>query len=162
VGIDPGLVHTGIVVLRILTDQHALGVQYSVVDGDDVATTAGQVKLMAPDRPDRITIEQYIQRGTSFRTAGPMQRFEVLLKQAIPGAELRDNRGAKKIVKRELMQLLGLWKFPTTNHQDLQAAARILLFDAIKDKDLNRVIYTIARDHQDGTPWSIIKQGGTP
>ena len=72
-----------------------------------------------------------------------MRAFEQELKRALPTAKLVDNTGAKKIVTRELMELLDVWKFPTTNHQDLQAAARIALFGALKDTGLNRALYNL-------------------
>ena len=143
IGIDPGLVHTGVVMIKIDTIKNIHRVEHKIVESDNPAETAAWVRRHDVSNQACIYIEKYLDRGTVFNTHSRMRAFEQELKRALPAAKLVDNTGAKKIVTRELMELLDVWKFPTTNHRDLQAAARIALFGALKDTELNRVLYNL-------------------
>ena len=143
IGIDPGLVHTGVVMIKIDTIKNIHRVEHKIVESDNPAETAAWVRRHDASNQAYIYIEKYLDRGTVFNTHSRMRVFEQELKRALPTAKLVDNTGAKKIVTRELMELLDVWKFPTTNHQDLQAAARIALFGALKDTGLNRALYNL-------------------
>ena len=143
IGIDPGLVHTGVVMIKIDTIKNIHRVEHKIVESDNPAETAAWVRRHDVSNQAYIYIEKYLDRGTVFNTHSRMRVFEQELKRALPTAKLVDNTGAKKIVTRELMKLLDVWKFPTTNHRDLQAAARIALFGALKDTELNRVLYNL-------------------
>ena len=143
IGIDPGLVHTGVVMIKIDTIKNVHRVEHKIVESDNPAETAAWVRRHDVSNQAYIYIEKYLDRGTVFNTHSRMRVFEQELKRALPTAKLVDNTGAKKIVTRELMELLDVWKFPTTNHQDLQAAARIALFGALKDTGLNRALYNL-------------------
>ena len=168
-GIDPGLVHNGVVALHIDTGARTLAVRHEIVDGqltEDLDPDPDQTALAVWGAWSRLIrqfgmtdwlgytfIEQYRDRGTAFVQHGPMRRLEVLLKQQLPDATLVDNTGVKKIVTSGLMKLLGVWNFPTTNHRDLQAAARIMLYGAVKNDQLNRVLYQVVTEIKDGTTW---------
>lgn len=143
IGIDPGLVHTGVVMIKIDTIKNIHRVEHKIVESDNPAETAAWVRRHDASNQAYIYIEKYLDRGTVFNTHSRMRAFEQELKRALPVAKLVDNTGAKKIVTRELMELLDVWKFPTTNHRDLQAAARIALFGALKDTGLNRALYNL-------------------
>ena len=143
IGIDPGLVHTGVVMIKIDTIKNVHRIEHEIVESDDPRATAAWVHRQNTNNLAYVYIEKYLDRGTVFTTHSRMRAFEQELKRALPAAKLVDNTGAKKIVTRELMELLDVWKFPTTNHQDLQAAARIALFGALKDTGLNRVLYNL-------------------
>ena len=168
-GIDPGLVHNGVVALHIDTDKRTLAVRHTIVDGQlttdlepwpEATAQEVWVEWSALLREFGMTdwlgytfIEQYRDRGTAFVQHGPMRRLETLLKQRMPEAKLVDNTGVKRVIKPGLMKLLGLWNFPTTNHRDLQAAARIMLYGAVKNDQLNRVLYQVVTEIKDGTTW---------
>ena len=143
IGIDPGLVHTGVVMIKIDTIKNVHRVEHHTVDGDDPRATAAWVHHRDPSQFAHIFIEQYIDRGTVFSTHSKMREFETELKRAIPGAKLVKNTGVKKVVTDTMLKLLDAWKFPTTNHRDLQAAARIGVYGALKEPELNRAFYNV-------------------
>jgi hypothetical protein len=73
-----------------------------------------------------------------------MRNIEAALRRSLPGVEILDNTGVKKVVTKPLMQLLGCWDFPTvTHHQDLRSAARIALYGGLKDQDINSLLTQI-------------------
>jgi hypothetical protein len=153
IGIDPGLVHTGVVGIHLDTERREIEIEHEAIQGDDVAATNAAVERMLGKGEAHIFIEQYRNRGTVFREHGAMQRFEHDLKAAISGAVLLDNMGSKQLISPQLMTLLGVWNFPTTNHRDLQAAARIAILGGIKDTDLNAAITAYVEDELDKFPW---------
>ena len=78
------------------------------------------------------------------------------LKAELPHAKVVLNTGSKKVVKRPLMELLGVAKFSTpTHHQDLVAAARIAVLGMLKDRDLNKVLANVVLDHLNGRTWDV-------
>lgn len=154
VGIDPGLVHTGLVSMHFQPEQHELTISHEVILGDNAAAVRDWV---VPDNnwPDRIFIEGYRQRS-SFNTDVRMIEAVQKLKARLPSARSLDNTGVKKVVKRDLMEVLGVWKFSTpTNHQDLRSAARIALYGMLKDDTLNAMVTGVLVDHLNGKPWYI-------
>jgi hypothetical protein len=77
----------------------------------------------------------------------------------MPKATVVLNTGVKKIVKRPLMELLGVWSFATgTHHQDLRSAARIALYGMLKHEPLNRLLSDVVRDHLRGEDWDVRHQ----
>lgn len=157
VGIDPGLVHTGVVVLDVDTVARQLTVHYEFF-ADDPTTLIGhadQVKKWLRTRVDHIFIESYRPRGNTFDTDPKMRELLSDFRQRFPQAKVLDNTGVKKVVRRPLLEVLGLHKFPATHHQDLQAAARILVYGMLKDDELNALLTQVVSDHVDGRPWPI-------
>jgi len=138
-GIDPGLVDTGAVLFQFETSRHSLQTSARRFDGGDATEIAEWVASLSPQP---ITfIERYRDRGTVFTTHNAMRNLEMQLREAIPGATLLDNSGVKRIVTKDLMVALGVWKFDIlTNHQDLRSAARIALLGALRVPELNQVI----------------------
>lgn len=157
VGIDPGLVHTGVVVLDVDTVARQLTVQYEYFASDPKTLIghADQVKRWLRTRVDHIFIESYRPRGNSYATDPKMRELLADFRQRFPKAKVLDNTGVKKVVRRPLLEVLGLYKFPTTHHQDLQAAARILVYGMLKDDELNAMLTQVVSDHVDGRPWTI-------
>lgn len=154
VGVDPGLVHTGVV--RMLFDPECTEI---VVDSEAVAGTNAVAVAQwifrdyAPYKPD-IWIEGYRPRS-NLNSDKRMVEAVSEIRKATRGKVL-DNTGVKKVVKQPLMELLGVWKFATpTHHQDLRSAARIAILGMLKDPDQNRLIADIVKAHLAGTPWTI-------
>jgi hypothetical protein len=66
------------------------------------------------------------------------------------------NTGVKKVVRRQLMELVGVWSFTTsTHHQDLRSAARIALLGMLKHAVTNELLADIVADHLKGTTWQV-------
>lgn len=163
IGIDPGLVHTGIVALDIEAENHRFGVHYDAIPGtpdmEHTATVAAQQVYLIDGTvtclPDAIFIEKYEPRS-HFGTDARMQQLTSALHRKLRGSKIISNAGSKAIIKPALLQLLQLKKFPATHHRDLEAAARILVYGMLKDEELNRVLYDIVEDHLDGNPWELL------
>lgn len=153
-GIDPGLVHTGLVVLKFTENFRRLGVSTAVIDGLDApATQAELVKLVRPTPVDLVDvfIEKYRPRS-GFSTNDRMMEANTTF-PAETGGTLLLNMGVKKVVTPALMQLLDLWTFkPTTHHQDLRSAARIALFGMMRDDFLNKGLYTYTTHRLETAP----------
>lgn len=159
IGVDPGLVHTGVVQLLFHAPQKRLEVQHAAVPGlhrlehvpEDVADWAARVAEPAP----RVFIEAYRPRS-NFGTDPKMRDLLAGLRRALPDARVLDNTGVKQVIVRPLMELLQLWRFPTrTHHQDVRSAARIALYGMAREPQLNRVLADFVRDAVDAAPWQI-------
>lgn len=144
IGVDPGLVDSGIVAVTIDLNTYEHQVDYATVADNDINAIVSAVRKYMQRPNSHVFIEKYIDRGTIFQSHSRMREMEHALKLALPNAKLVNNTGSKKITTIKLMQLLGLHKFPTTNHQDLQAAARIAIYGALKETDLNGILYMLA------------------
>ena len=123
---------------------------------DATAVALWLAKHWSYGRPPTATfIEQYRPRvgyAQDVRMVEAQQKFRGAMKRA----KFINNTGSKKVVKRELMELLGVWKFSTpTHHQDLRSAARIAVFGMLKDDELNAVVTAVVKDHLDGRTWHV-------
>jgi hypothetical protein len=151
IGIDPGLVHTGLVSLQFDTTARELVVWHHLVQGLDIPTIQGWVKAGWD-----VYVEQYRPRqrlGSDVR----MVQAEQELRHAIPSAKFLTNMGIKRVVPQGLMELLEVWKFPTSSHhQDLRSAARIALLGMMKEERTNWVLAEMVRDHVDFQSWQVI------
>lgn len=160
VGVDPGLVHTGVVSMVFDTTHQEVQVDHEVVLGPDAKAVTfwamGQrTKKVRPYwvRPT-IFIEGYRARS-AFDSDKRMIEAVSNMRAASKGKVL-DNTGVKKIVRRSLMELLGVWNFSTpTNHQDLRSAARIALLGMLKDEETNRLLSDIVLANLEGEPWEV-------
>lgn len=157
IGVDPGLVHTGAVMLDFDVEERTLIVGHRVIDGLDAATTHSEVALMASHKQLAtldIFIEYYVPRS-GFSTDERMVQANADFRKELGGKLLR-NTGVKKVVTTELMQLCHVWTFgTTTHHQDLRSAARIALLGMMQDPALNQVLYTYCTDTTDGRTWNV-------
>lgn len=150
-GIDPGLVHTGIVMFYFDPSAREWGRVARVIDGPDVLSIKTQVLSF---QPHPVFIEAYKPRS-HFSTDKKMVEAVHDISKALPKAKQLDNSGVKKVVTADLLKLLDCWTFPvSTHHQDLRAAARIGLYGALKDDGMNLVIAQFVIDHLDGTAWT--------
>ena len=161
IGIDPGIVHTGIVAYGICTHRpNQFPMIYRVIDTED-ADAEDRVKLitdgvsrfledMLPtlaslnyateETPMLIFIEDYRSRASSNKPDAQMREIVSALRRLLPLANVVDNTGSKKIARPALMQRLGLNTFRATHHQDLQAASRIMIYGALKQDNLNALL----------------------
>lgn len=155
VGVDPGLVHTGVVVLRIDTRIRGMYQEHFVIEGDDHAFQIEALLKALAYVPTQMFVEAYRERGQSYGTNPRMRELMTEIRQRFPSSRVIDNTGVKKVVTPDLMRCFGMVGFPTTNHQDLQAAARILLYGMLKDQELNEVAYSIVSDYADDRPWPV-------
>lgn len=161
-GVDPGLVHTGVVQLQLFPDSHEWTMTHHLVDGildakgnpqvdcDEVVRWLG----LAP--AEATFIEAYRPRA-HYQNDARMGAAVNELKRRIPRATALDNTGVKKVVKPDLMKLLGVWQFKTiSHHQDLRAAARIGIYGLLKNQQWNPVLADLVRAHIDGQPWTRV------
>ena len=171
IGIDPGIVHTGIVAYAICTHRSCqIPMIYRVIDTEDTDAedrvkliTEGVSKFLedmlptltsqnyaVQETPMLIFIEDYRSRASSNKPDAQMREIVSALRRLLPLANVVDNTGSKKVARPELMRSLGLNTFRATHHQDLQAASRIMIYGALKQEHLNsllaelldRVLYT--------------------
>ena len=156
-GVDPGLVHTGTVLLEVEEAGRRLHVSSHVIEGDD--SHAEQLAAHLRDLPplDHIFVEAYRERGNSYGTDSPMRELLFQITAVVPRARLLDNTGVRKVVRPALLKKLGLDSFPTTHHQDLQAAARILVYGMLKKNDLNTILARLLAEDLDGDPWQVYR-----
>lgn len=158
IGVDPGVVHTGIVMLDFNLEHKALTVDHRVVDGTDAAATADAVRDMTGIRGRFTAIDIFIEEYRPRSGFGVDQQMMVAnaeFRTALQGKLLR-NMGVKKVVTRELLELLELWHFNTpTHHQDLRSAARIAVLGMLLDPALNNVLYLFTTDTIDGRIWNV-------
>ncbi len=156
VGIDPGLVHTGVVSLLFRPESRSITRGFYVVDGPDTGEVKGWVDMVHPGVPKSVFIEKYVPRQR-LNTDERMVKAEAAFRLALPNAVLVRNTGAKKIVSPQVMDMLNIWSFGvSTHHQDLRSAARILLYGMMKDQRLNELLADTVRDWLDGRPWTVV------
>ena len=157
IGVDPGIVHTGIVMLDFDADRRELTVAHRVVDGLNTQQSRADIEGLTEHKQFvtlDIFIEYYVPRS-GFSTDERMVQANADFRQALDGKLLR-NTGVKKVVTKELMELCHVWSFgTTTHHQDLRSAARIARLGMMQDPALNQVLYTYCTDTTDGRNWNV-------
>lgn len=128
-GIDPGKVHTAGVIIGIDSKRSRLEIDTCVVDGLKSSALADMAEFIASFPFTECTwIEDYRSRG-NLRSDSDMIAAVRTLTTWIPNSVRINNMGVKKVITRNMLELLNLWSFKTpTHHQDLRSAARILLF----------------------------------
>lgn len=157
IGIDPGLVNTGVVVLRANTRQHHLNVEHFVIDGK--VNHAKQVAELLDSlgySTKHVFIEGFRERGNQYAQDKAMRDLMVDFRSVLPKATVLDNMGVKKIVPTDILGIFGMDNFPATHHRDLESAARILIYGMLKDDKLNEVVYSIVSGYVHLRPWSVM------
>lgn len=151
VGVDPGLVHTGLIRMQFISTRKEICVEHLVLDGVDLP--AARAWTYAVSHP-YVVVEAYRPRS-HYASDKDMAEAVRDYKTALKALEL-PNTGVKKVVRRELMDLLGVWNFSTpTHHQDLRSAARIALLAMLKSEPMNRLLTQVVRAHLEGQPWTV-------
>lgn len=157
IGVDPGIVHTGILMLDFNVEQRELTVDHAVVDGLDAQVARIEIDRIAEGKRLSlldIFIERYRPRS-GFTQNQDMMAANQTFSTTLQG-KLLQNTGVKKVVTQELMKLLHVWQFATTtHHQDLRSAARIALLGMMLDDKLNQVLYIYTTDNIDGRDWNV-------
>ena len=163
IGIDPGIVDSGAVSMQFDKRARVLDIDWLVVQN---ANSASGPEFIAEwiehygGKPS-VFVEKYNPRP-GMPTNAKMVELEHSLKLALPkGAAFINNMGVKQVITRELMMLLNVWTYThVTHHQDLRAAARIGLYGAVKDDELNEGIADVVHADRFGTAWTIRSTGG--
>ena len=143
VGIDPGVIHTGIIVSKI--NPHVKEVTNStfLMEGCPVMDIRD---ILRNFRPTATFIEGYRPRSNLHHDR-QMQKFVSDLNFHLRNSIALDNMDSKNVVKNDLLKLFKLYSFSTrSHHQDLRSAARIMLFGALKQNDTNALIADVVRD----------------
>lgn len=160
VGVDPGIVHTGVVRMTFFPDIKEIAVAHAAIEGKTTDEHVDAAKRWIGGRTHAGAqgwIEDYRPRS-AFSTDKRMGESVALLRRALPGFKVLDNSGIKKRVKPATMELLGVWDFSTpTHHQDLRSAARIAILGMLKDPALNRLLGDVVLDHLNGKDWAIVQ-----
>jgi len=157
VGVDPGIVHTGLVVLEFDTEALTYRRQFAVVDGLDAAKAEAEIRTMLPtSRLDvtEIFIEKYRPRS-GFSVDQRMMQANAEFKSEL-GGRLLQNTGVMQVVGKPLLQLLHVWNFgQSTHHQDLRSAARIAVLGMLLDPLLNQTLFIYVTDNLEGRQWDV-------
>lgn len=154
VGVDPGLVHTGVVRLLFRQPAKELLIETHVIDGLDAEAVNEWTYQTGLPRP-KVYVEKYRPRQ-NLSADTRMVQGEQDIKREIPAAILLSNTGVKKVATEPLMKAMGLWSFKqSTHHQDLRSAARIAVLGMMKDEALNVTLSDLIRAHLNGKPWTI-------
>ena len=156
IGIDPGIVDTGVVRFTFYQGLQRLTVSSAVLPTFDLATSPATIdrwirgELLNVGHPKaHIFIEKYVPRPGMAPNVR-MTDMQRALVTALPAAKLVSNTGIKQVITQEMMELLHVWRFGiATHHQDLRSAARIGLYGAAKDEDLNVYMADVIRDRND-------------
>lgn len=168
-GIDPGLVHTGVVAFAFDSERRHFQVAHAAIDGplnrpkigDEPDYGAQDVAAFCAAHPTHLTTIEAYRPRSHFDSDARMGTLVNEIRNAVPGSKTLDNTGVTKIVLPSLMKLMFVWDFPTaTHHQDLRAAARIGLYAALKNPTYNSVLYEFMRNRIDTQNWWEYTEGG--
>ena len=149
-GVDPGLVHTGLVSIRADSQKRTCTVLTEIIDGPDVERLQSLSSAVLADA--KIFVEKYEDRGTVFSTHSDMRVFETKIMSALPHATLLSNTGVRKVITEQMLDAI-VGQMPTTHHKDLESAARIAIAGGLKDPKINSVMYHLLLDHVRGESW---------
>ena len=168
VGIDPGIVDTGLVSIRLdslrqtiqVTTQVWTGVTskngHSIkVDEYFLDDLAGFIQHETMENSATFTfVEGFRPRGRDMIQDKKMMAMVQTINMSIKGSKIVDNTGIKKTVTEPMLKLFGCSRFQGTHHADLKSAARVALKGGIDIPPLNRLLADYVRDNLNGTPWS--------
>lgn len=154
-GIDPGLVDTGVVGLTFKPGLRQLHIEHIVYPGTDFAGLSDWIYQSHRPAKQFVFIEKYTPR-LKLDSDQRMVQAEQTLRQALPDSKVLPNTGIKRVIPQQLMEVFGVWSWPTvTHHQDLRSAARIALLGMVKEPRLNSIMADVVRDHLEGRPWRV-------
>ena len=155
IGIDPGLVDTECVSLVFRPGLKTLIIEHEVVSGTDVDAVSDWVHHASRPKTKHIFIEAYRPR-MKLDSDQRMVQAEQELRRALPDAKVLPNMGIKRVIPQQLMEVFGVWSWPTvTHHQDLRSAARIAMLGMVKEPRLNTAMADVVRDYLEGRPWNV-------
>ena len=160
VGIDPGIVNTGIVVYFICPQERRVILKHTAIEGCKVEDIRAFLALrldLSSARPwTYVFVEAYRPRS-HFDTDARMGAAVNEIKKMGPEVYALDNSGVKNVVSRALLELLNSWSFSTkSNHQDVRSAARIAILGMLKNETLNNLLAQVVLSKIEGdSPWVI-------
>lgn len=156
VGIDPGLVDTGVVQYLINSATKQIDLAPLVITRQPAIEIARQVLTLSPMKnPNRFVFVEAYRPRQHFNTDARMMGLVKDVAYECGGRAI-PNTGVKKVVKPALLGIMQSQKFAlTTNHDDLVSAARIALLGMMKNPDLNELLSDIVRDYIDGSEWDV-------
>lgn len=160
VGIDPGIVNTGIVIYFINPQDRYVIIKHTAIEGcktDDILDFLHQhLDPSAARTWTYVFVEAYRPRS-HFDTDARMGAAVNEIKKMGPEVYALDNSGVKNVVPRALLELLNSWSFSTTsNHQDVRSAARIAILGMLKNETLNNLLAQVVLSKIEGdSPWVI-------
>jgi hypothetical protein len=155
VGVDTGLVTTGVVRMVFRSKQQAIEISHEAVKGPDSKAVKDWVENPLNVKvPPAVYIEAYNPRHHYKQDQRMVISVQAM--RQFTGGTVLPNTAVKKVVRRGLMELVGVWSFGTvTHHQDLRSAARIALLGMLKDQQMNQLLADVVRDHLAGNTWSV-------
>jgi hypothetical protein len=154
IGIDPGIVHTGVVSMAFDPVDQEINVDHEVILGPDGGAVRAAIQIMS-SKNAAIFIEGF--RARSNLSHDKEMTEAVARMRAATGGTVLDNTGIKKVVRTSVLQLLGVWKFSTpTHHDDLRSAARIAVLGMLRTPELNELLADVVRDHIQGRTWTVV------
>ena len=147
VGIDPGIVNTGIVVYFIHPQKRYIVIKHTAIEGCKVEDILDFLALhldMSSARPwTYVFVEAYRPRS-HFDTDARMGAAVNEIKKMGQDVYALDNSGVKNVVSRALLELMHSWSFTIkSNHQDVRSAARIAILGMLKNNHLNQLLADI-------------------
>ena len=155
-GVDPGLVHTGIVTLQLYSISKIFMVDHRVVNGVDEPALEELAAFQSTYMPykELCFVEAYRPRSAYDSDARMGKAVNDI---AAMGFKPINNTGVKKVVRVDLMKLLNMWMFSTpTHHQDLRSAAYIMIYGLLKNPRTNKMLADFVSDHIAGRTWQRI------
>ena len=173
VGVDPGVVDTGVVAIRLDTHAREWRIKsktWTGVSFRDPKTRAltslsvefrkGLEKFVKHEEdlaPTFAGVEGYQQRGNNVRQDQDMLYMVREIAKLLPGSQVVPNTGIKNVVTRDMLKLFQVHRFPgSDNHADRVSAARVALKIGISIPVLNEILYTFVIDNVEGEPWQLV------
>lgn len=155
-GIDPGLVDTGLVCMKFMPDRKEVLIQFNALTRAKPVEIADKGFALLASYPSRkIFIEGYRPRS-HLNTDARMIQLISDLRGLMPAAKVLNNTGIMKVVKPALLNLLKVNTFNVpTHHDDLRSAARIALLGMLKEPELNRILYDLVMDSLTPSSWQV-------
>lgn len=144
VGIDPGIVNTGIIIYFICPQERLVILKHTAIKGcktEDIFSFLSMHLDVSDANPwTYVFVEAYRPRS-HFDTDARMGAAVNEIKKMGPEIYALDNSGVKNVVSRALLELLHSWSFTTkSNHQDVRSAARIAILGMLKNEHLNQLL----------------------
>ena len=147
VGIDPGIVNTGIIIYFICPQERLVSLKHTAIEGcktEDIFSFLSMHLDVSDARPWTYMFVEAYRPRSHFDTDARMGAAVNEIKKMGPEVYALDNSGVKNIVSRALLELLHSWSFTTkSNHQDVRSAARIAILGMLKNNHLNQLLADI-------------------
>ena len=158
IGIDPGLADTGIVSMTFNSFDQSVTVESAVLSAATPSEIHSLVMSMIylDASLGGVFVEEYRPRQ-KLGSDTDMLALQEGVRARLPRAVLLPNMGIRRVIKKPLMEMMGVWSFTTTSHHhDLRSAARIALLGMTKDTRLNLIVAEVVWAHIHKRPWKVV------